>query len=354
MNNFNFGKLFSFLAFLAFAAVSCWATAESFWLSLYPWPRIICWVMAIGFFVVASIGTTMIVNSFNQNIFVENRGWTLAGGIILTLAFWLICSMPTNTHTFFYRSGINGVAKEDITTTAGYLEQLKSFSMSENFKIEKENKLRSDVELLLGELKGEIENEANPGHGPKSKEILRKFAELFEVPKIEPLSYRAGVPLNTIVDAYRTKIYGMRDAKIREIREQQDVAEARVFKPLASNNLDSLYNAQRAIDNKDLNLNNAEQVSVLNEKMEDGYSTIKRYAQYINNWNGDDKSIYTAEKPITKVKSMISVFNVWKDMLTSDKYRGHGLWFWVVISILIDVAAFIFFDLTFARRAEDF
>ena len=51
---------------------------------------------------------------------------------------------------------------------------------------------------------------------------------------------------------------------------------------------------------------------------------------------------------------MISVFNVWKDMLTSDKYRGHGLWFWVVISILIDVAAFIFFDLTFARRAEDF
>ena len=92
----------------------------------------------------------------------------------------------------------------------------------------------------------------------------------------------------------------------------------------------------------------------MNEKLEGGYSTIKTYAQYISNWNDEDKSFYTAEKPITKVKSMISVFNVWKDMLTSDKYRGHGLWFWVVISILIDVAAFIFFDLTFARRAEDF
>ena len=352
MNNFNFGRLFSFLAFLAFAAVSCWATADSFWLSLYPWPRIICWVMAIGFFVVASIGTTMIVNSFNQNIFVENRGWTLTGGIILTLAFWLICSMPTNTHTFFYRSGINGVAKEDITTTAGYLEQLKSFSMSANYKIEKINKLRNDVEMLLGELEGEIMNEANPGFGPKSKDILRKFAVLFEVPKIEPLSV-GSANRRTIADAYRQKIYSMRDAKIREIDNEQEIAEAQIFKPLASENLVALYNARTAIENKDLDLNNAEQAEELNKVLNDGYSTIKTYANFVS-FNGDDEAFYTAEKPITKVKSMISVFNVWKDMLTSDKYRGHGLWFWVVISILIDVAAFIFFDLTFARRAEDF
>ena len=110
---------------------------------------------------------------------------------------------------------------------------------------------------------------------------------------------------------------------------------------------------QKAIENKELDLNNAEQVNALNEILNDGYATIKTYAKFVE-FKDDDKSFYTAEKPITKVKSMISVFNVWKDMLTSDKYRGHGLWFWVVISILIDVAAFIFFDLAFARRAEDF
>ena len=352
MNNFNFGRLFSFLAFIAFAAVSCWATAESFWLSLFPWPRIICWVMAIGFFVVAAIGTTMIVNSFNQNIFVENRGWTLAGGIIITLAFWLICSMPTNTHTFFYRSGINAVAKEDITTTAGYLEQLRGFTMSANYKTEKINNLKNKVEMYLGELEGEILNEANPGDGPKAKEILRKFAGLFEVPKIEPLSV-ATTNRRVIVDAYRQKIYSMRDAKIREIEDEQEVAEAQIFKPLASENLVTLYNARTAIDNKALDLNNAEQVNELNKALNAGYSTINTYSQFIS-FNGDDESFYTAEKPITKVKSMISVFNVWKDMLTSNKYRGHGLWFWVVISILIDVAAFIFFDIAFARRSEDF
>ena len=352
MNNFNFGRLFSFLAFFAFAAVSCWATAESFWLSLYPWPKIICWVMAIGFFVVASIGTTMIVNSFNQNIFVENRAWTLAGGIIITLAFWLVCSMPTNTHTFFYRSGINGVAQEDITTTAGYLEQLKDFTLSENYKKAKIDTLNNKVEMLLGELEGEIMNEANPGFGPKSKDILREFAKIFEVSKIEPLSV-ATANRQRIVDAYRQKMYSMRDAKIREINNEQEVAEARVFKPLASKNLTDLYNAQKAIENKELDLNDAEQVAELNTVLNDCYSTIKTYYKSIN-FNNNDEELYTAEKPITKVKSMISVFNVWKDMLTSDKYHGHGLWFWVVISILIDVAAFIFFDLTFARRAEDF
>lgn len=353
MNNFNFGRFFSFLAFFAFAAVSCWATAESFWLSLYPWPKIICWVMTIGFFVVASIGTTMIVNSFNQNIFVENRGWTLVGGIVLTLAFWLICSMPTNTHTFFYRSSINSVAKEDITTTAGYLEQLKNFSMSANYKINKIDSLNSKTEMLLGELEGEIMNEANPGFGPKSREILRKFAVLFEVSKIEPLSIGSTSNRMVIADAYRQKIYRMKEAKIREIENEQEVAEAAIFKPLASKNLTNLYNARTAIENKELDLNDAEQVTELNKVLNDGYSTIKTYSQFVS-FNDNDKSLYTAEKPITKVKGMISVFNVWKDMLTTNKYRGHGLWFWVVISILIDLAAFIFFDIAFARRAEDF
>ena len=352
MNNFNFGKFFSFFAFLAFAAVSCWATAKSFWLSLYPWPEPLCWVMAIGFFVVASIGTTMIVNSFNQNIFVENRGWTLVGGFILTLAFWLICSMPTNTHTFFYWNKIKNDAPEDITMTTGYLEKLKSFTKNENTKNKDIEKLNNDVEMLLGELESEIKNEANPGFGPKSKEILRKFAILFKVDKIEPLSVATSDRVK-ICDAYRTKMYAMKNARIREIENRKEDADALIFKPLAAENLKVLYDARKAINEKKLNLHNAEQVNTLNEALGNGYSTIKHYGEYID-FKNNDESIYMAEEPITKVGSLISVFNVWKDMLTSDKYRGHGLGWYVVISILIDVAAFIFFDLAFARRSDDF
>ena len=48
---------------------------------------------------------------------------------------------------------------------------------------------------------------------------------------------------------------------------------------------------------------------------------------------------------------MISVFDVWEDFLKGE-FAGHGFAFWIIISILVDIAAFIFFDLAF-RRTED-
>ena len=59
--------------------------------------------------------------------------------------------------------------------------------------------------------------------------------------------------------------------------------------------------------------------------------------------------LYTADNPVTKVKRMISVFDVWEDFL-NGQYAGHGFTFWIVISILVDVAAFIFFDVAFKKR----
>ena len=42
---------------------------------------------------------------------------------------------------------------------------------------------------------------------------------------------------------------------------------------------------------------------------------------------------------------------VWKDFVKGE-YKGRGFVFWVVISVLIDVAAFVFFDLAF-KKVED-
>lgn len=107
MEQKNYLKLVWTVAFIAFAAVSCWATAESLHLLLSSWPLAMCWVVTVGFFIIASLGTKMIVDSLNQNIYLEKRGLRLIGGIVIVLIFWLICSMPTNTHTFLYRTVIN-------------------------------------------------------------------------------------------------------------------------------------------------------------------------------------------------------------------------------------------------------
>ena len=91
MEQNNFIKLVWVIAFVAFAAVSCWATAESLHLLLSSWPLAMCWVVSVGFFLIASLGSKMIVDSLNQNIYMEKRGVKLAFGTVLLLVFWLAC-----------------------------------------------------------------------------------------------------------------------------------------------------------------------------------------------------------------------------------------------------------------------
>ena len=337
---------------LAFAAFGCWATTESLHLLLSDWPIIMCWIVTIGFFIIASLGTKMIVDSLNQNISLENRKLFLIGGIILVLFFWLICSMPTNTHTFFYRTVINDKVTTDISTTRGYLGQIKNNTNNKTQASIKVSKLKSDVDVTLGELEAEIKNEANPGFGPKSKEILRKFANLLGVDKIDPLSYRgtSKQEREKLCDAYRTKIYILAESKAANIL-------VNILQP----NSDNLKEAKQAdenlelvkkyIDDGTIDLNDAEQIKDVCDKLNIGYNVVKKNKDFVNFSSQNDEEKYTADNPVTEAKRMISVIDVWGDYLTGA-YAGYGFVFWIIISILVDVAAFIFFDLAFKKRED--
>lgn len=150
MEQRNYLKLLWIAAYLAFAAVSCWATAESLHLLLSTWPKALCWIVTVGFFIIASIGTKMIVDSLNQNIYLEKRGTYLVAGVLLVVVFWLLCSLPTNTHTFFYRTVINDMVTTDISTTCGYLSQIKNNTNNKNQALVKVNELKNNVDVVLG------------------------------------------------------------------------------------------------------------------------------------------------------------------------------------------------------------
>lgn len=352
MNENKFLKVFCLLAFLAFAAVSCWATAESLHLLLPSWPLAMCWVVTIGFFFIASWGTKMIVDSLNQKIYLGKRGLRLLGGIFILLVFWLACSMPTNTHTFFYRSVINDKVTNDIATTEGYLMQIRDNATTEaRIKI-RLAELEKKVDLKLGELKAEIENDANPGFGPKAKNILRDFAEIFGVAKIEPLTFK-GTSIQDrqkLYDAYRKKMYISMDAKKLNIIKEMTPANNNHQKQ-ADKNYKNLELVKKYIEDGTLDLNNAEDIKSVCDKLNEGYATIRTYKQFVDFKDETDQAAYTAPNAVTKVKRMLSVFNVWEDFL-ADRYEGHGFFFWVLISILVDVAAFIFFDIAFKKRED--
>ena len=350
MEQKNYLKLIWMVAFIAFAAVSCWATAESLHLLLSSWPLAMCWVVTVGFFIIASLGTKMIVDSLNQDIYLEKRGLRLVGGIVIVLIFWLICSMPTNTHTFFYRTVINDKVNTDISTTRGYLSQIKNNTNNKTQATVKVNELKNNVDVLLGELEAEIKNEVNPGFGPKSKEILRKFATLLEVDKVEPLSYKgtSKQDRDKLCDAYRTKIYILAENRATNIM-------AHILSPNSDNikevkrDDENLALVKKYIGDKTINLNDAEDVEDVCDKLNTAYNTVKKNSDFVNFSAKTDEVNYTADNPITKVKRMISVFDVWEDFMAGE-YAGHGFMFWIIISILVDIAAFIFFDLAFKKR----
>src|SRR5574344_136356 len=350
MEQKNYLKILWVVAFIAFAAVSCWATAESLHLLLPTWPVAMCWIVTVGFFIIASLGTKMIVDSLNQNIYMEKRGLHLIGGIVILLIFWLVCSMPTNTHTFFYRTLISDKVTTDISTTRGYLGQIKNNTNNKNQASVKVNELKNSVDVLLGELEAEIKNEANPGFGPKSKDILRRMATILGVDKIEPLTFKgtSKQDRDKLCDAYRTKIYILADSKAQNI-----------MKNVLSPNPDNLKEAKRDDDNLVLmkkyieegriDLNDAEDIQGVCDKLNTGYNTIKKNKDVVNFSSKTDEATYTADNPVTKVKRLIDVFKVWEDFIKGE-YAGHGFAFWIIISILVDVAAFMFFDLAFKKE----
>lgn len=351
MGQNKFLKIFSLCAFIAFAAVSCWATADSLQLLQPDWPLILCWIVTVGFFVVASIGSKMIVDSLNQKIYMEKRGLNLIGGIFLMLVFWLVCSMPTNTHTFFYRSVINDKLNSDLTTTIGYLQQIKDNKVSEESIQQAQSKVRNEVEIRLGELKSEIMNDANPGFGPKAKEILKSFAELLSVSKIDALTYKgtSKQERERLYESYRQKIYILMESRLKEIRSSMIAPNSKTYTKEAAIRIENLNAIIKNLEQEDgLSLYNPKDMQEICKKLSEGYTTIRQYENYVSFNSVEDKENYLSPTGITKVKRLMSVFDVWQDYL-AGQYDGFGFLFWIIISILVDIAAFIFFDIAFKK-----
>lgn len=311
-----------------------------------------CWAVTIGFFVIASMGTKMIVDSFNQKIYLERRGMRLIGGVIILLVFWLACSMPTNTHTFFYRSVINDKVTSDISTTEGYLLQIKDNIVTEAKIQAKCAETKNKVETKLGELKAEIENDANPGFGPHAKEILREFAELLGVARIKPLSYKGTSVQDRqrLYDAYRNKMYILLENRLLNI-EKEMTPPTDTHQKQADRDYKNLELVKKYINDGTLDLNDANDIKTICDKLNAGYATIRTYKQFVDFKDETDQAAYTSANAVTKVKRMVSVFDVWADYL-NGAYDGHGFFFWILISILVDIAAFIFFDIAFKKRED--
>ena len=134
MKNIYLAKQLTLLfLYLLLAGISCWATAVSLNLTWPSVPIMVCYVIAIGFFFVASVGATMVVKAFVKGKFTKHRSRLLGSGITILLFFWIMVSLPTNSHTFLYQFKIADVLNEEQQTTNKYLKQIQLRSPTEQY-----------------------------------------------------------------------------------------------------------------------------------------------------------------------------------------------------------------------------
>lgn len=363
MRNLNFSKLFCILAFIGLAGFSCFWTAES----LYIWQPSItlagAWLIAVVFYVVASLCFSRFIKGFEkygdfgQGLF-ASRGGHLFFGLTGLLIFWLMVSLPTNTHTLLYRASIKEIIKSDLTRTQGYLQGLKD----NNVEIKKiENKYRSKkdaVDAIILRLIAEIDNPSAVGIGHRFETILVELDRtLFEGDKGDKKIQRVaqvGITRTqwlTAINYYQSQAY----EQLKLYRAKCDKEIEEIKRTMGSDELKGLIdNCKIALAdiNKMDGIDN-EIIKAATDDLANGYSYIKANSQYIV-FKDKDKTRYTRDGAMPEAKEMLSVPDVWKDFITTDKYSGHGFIWWVFIALLVDLAGFVFFNLAFKKSNNTF
>ncbi|MEP7197111.1 MAG: hypothetical protein ABI851_11385 [Saprospiraceae bacterium] len=356
MNKTNFLQIFAIVAFVVLMGVSCWATVESLHLLLPSWPVIAFWAVAVIFFVIAAIGTKLIVDSLNQKLFIDNRGWRILAGLALLLAFWLCFFLPTNTHTFFYRASIKDLLIRDLTETKGKLQDLANEGQAGKIISQEKADFRHKIDAIFSKFAAEINNPGDPGWKDKAESVIIELeAELGKIQRLK-LKCQSFQCRQELIKAMREHVENLLDSKLKSTYDTRlaNINQG-LDKPAINKLIFKIEAVQTKIDNHPTNNDEPteETTTTLSQayKIIEKYSDIlitefeKKYPREIKN-TIEDKKVYAG---VSKTERMLSVIDIWKDFF-ARKYSGRGFVFWIIIAALVDIAGFIFFDIAFAKK----
>lgn len=338
------------LGFLILAGISCWATEQSLHLLLPAgWPEALVWGITIAFFVVASLGTKLIVDSLSSYGFVDNKRLKIFGGVLLVLFFWLLMSMPTNTHTFFYNDKIGSVITKDIETTNKYLLQVVERGTSSTLVLDSIGTVMKDqVEEERRHIVAQFNGDEPPykrGNGVKIGEHLNNINKILKSQLQQDPRYNSTDP--TILNKYHVEINkALADGLKTHTISEQSVQAARIQKSRLAALNDSI---QDHIASGSLS---EPEIKQCEKELKDGYNIVATNKLFIDfDKDSDDKEVYTKENAETRTKRMASVIDVFFVDFLQGKYPA-SFWYYVILSILVDIAAFIFFDIAFRNKND--
>ena len=190
------------------------------------------------------------------------------------------------------------------------------------------------------------------GDGPKAQAILVEISELLKCAPITKIDGPTATKQQrtNLVNAYRDKILAQlqkREAAIYlQMVDEKKVAQAQKD---ATNDLKKVQNAIIGLNEmRNSGVQDDATINTANGILKGAYSTVKNYSDMVVFKSDADKEAYTADNQVTKTTRLLSVIDTWMDFIKGE-YAGRGFIFWIIISILVDVAAFVFFDIAFKK-----
>lgn len=356
MKQTNFLKIFAAVAFLVLLGVSSWATVESLHLLLPRWPIVLLWITSVAFFTVAAIGTKLIVDSFNQNIRVDHRGWKIIGGSILVIIFWIFFSLPTNTHTFFYQSAIKDVLIRDLAETKNKLQDLSNDGEAGKIIAQEKADFKDKVNRLFTKFASELNNPGNPGWADRAEKTLLDLEA--EIGKTQRLTLKSNTHRHRqeLIVQMREQVDKLLESKLKTVYDTRLTNINRgLDKPAIKKMIFQIEQIEKKMEKNPSN--NDEPTELTTNILSRAYKIIEKYSdvlivnfdkQYpqLTKIAKQDKKVYAG---VSKTEKMRSVIEVWKDFF-AGRYAGRGFAFWIIIAALVDIAGFIFFDIAFAKK----
>ena len=345
-------KLMWFVAFLIVGALSCWLTASSYML-IIPLPWYVIWSMTIVFFVVASAAYKMIVEAIHNDGTIENPKAKLWGGIGLLFFTWVIVSLPTNAHTFFYKLQINNVITQDLKTTEVYTTQLAKKQYQSVQDTARYNGLCKSCQKEMTAFKNEATGTGHTGRRYINRYALQHIHNLNQILG----QYRLAVPEpnkthndNDTREEIMSAEYSLTMA-LNAIDDKEFRIDTK-FANQAREDLDHIKLMREAIDSLvmtgQLSSSSAEPYIKQTEGVLSlAYNNIKMHKDYVRFNSEEDRELYTATNLETHTSRFMHPYKVMGDFFSGKIPFIFA--FWLILSILLDVVGFF----TFAKATNN-
>lgn len=357
MNN----KLIWLIAYLFCAVLSCYLTATSLNVIFPGMHIIVVWGLTIAIYLLASLGFAWMVEGYFNGHVVSHPKLMLWGGLVLFLTAWGV-SLPTNTHTPIYQWQVGDVVTEDLETTRLYSIQIKERKNIDSTRISEYKNLSDSIYKDFKQFQDQVatgnsdnHNDGKSGFGDYANQYITKinsridklgYGEIYKLKAPNATNKASKTELTDLLNTYEDEEL---NPKLEELRkhilyvpeEGVEKAEKHISR------IDSMMSIVDSLKMKGSISDNANVSVVRNtaDMLKEAYTNIKAYKNFVHFNNREDEIRYTTQNAETMTNRLFNPYATFGDLFSGR--TPSYIFFYLLIAVIIDIAAFIFFSKLF-------